>query len=462
MYQRTNEALWRSFEQANNFFLMNSSNLEFMVEAMVTQIMWLMSSDNPNIVGYFQCIMQMSGNGHYSISQKEGVIPDRRKPNSTGADFTLEKITDLFQMQLDRLGLTERENLQAPHTLSGFTDASITMVLNATVQDGILISTPPPSTQFQDYWMTEIRGNNMRLGPMIKEVLPRNNKCSKRMFNTGDPEKTNMRKIQNKTCVARCQVGVMASNLPVTTKEGGEEYKTATTVTHVMPPGSEHYHKRRRIGPINNQSSSSTSGRQVRQGDTEAVVNIIPFSHTWTCAIPMLMNYYGVMPINIADTTLAFLDWVMFLVKDSADGVIGKDIMESFNRMKNGYEARQVGKSLWTKCIMHLSTSDSEEEAMCKVMQTSYANVMPIHDSVCAVHSFLSRSIHMGALMMVACIVAHLEVPIIPLEDLKHFFDTSEVFLCALCYRLQICTLYTPPQRPWSACGCTMTCKLLT
>lgn len=38
MYQRTNEAFWKSYEYINQFFLMNSSNLEFMVETMVSQV----------------------------------------------------------------------------------------------------------------------------------------------------------------------------------------------------------------------------------------------------------------------------------------------------------------------------------------------------------------------------------------------------------------------------------------
>jgi len=120
LYQRTNEAFWKSFEYINQFFLMNSSNLEMMVETMVSQIMWMMSSRNPNIVGYFQSIVQNSGNGHYSLSTKEGVMPDRRKPNSTGADFTREKISELFRMQLERTGMSDKENLQAPQVCVRF------------------------------------------------------------------------------------------------------------------------------------------------------------------------------------------------------------------------------------------------------------------------------------------------------------------------------------------------------
>jgi len=194
-----------------------------------------------------------------------------------------------------------------------------------------------------------------------------------------------------------------------------------------MVPGSEHYHKRQKTGSINNIASSSTAGRQICPKDTEGIVNMLPLTHMWACVMPALMNQFGVMPMNVSSTTLAFLDWVVCFVRESTDGILGKDIVESFQRLKNGYEARQVAKAFWTKSIMYLATCDTEDEAANVMMQTSYANVMPIHDAVCAVHSFLTRSIHMGALMMVACIVAHLEVPIIPLEDLKDFFNSKQV-----------------------------------
>jgi hypothetical protein len=53
-YQRCNEAFWKCFEKLNRSFLMNSSNLEFMVEIMISQIMWMLGAENETFVGYFQ------------------------------------------------------------------------------------------------------------------------------------------------------------------------------------------------------------------------------------------------------------------------------------------------------------------------------------------------------------------------------------------------------------------------
>ena len=53
-YVRANEAFWRCFEVLNEDYLMNSSNLEFMIEVMVSQLQWMFGPNNETVVAYFQ------------------------------------------------------------------------------------------------------------------------------------------------------------------------------------------------------------------------------------------------------------------------------------------------------------------------------------------------------------------------------------------------------------------------
>ena len=75
---------------------------------------------------------------------------------------------------------------------------------------------------------------------------------------------------------------------------------------------------------------------------------------------------------------------------------------------------------------MFLSSSESYDEATERTLQSMFTNAMPGHEAVACVHSFLTRGLHMGALLMTACIAKHLEVPIIGVESLRHFFDSEE------------------------------------
>ena len=178
----------------------------------------------------------------------------------------------------------------------------------------------------------------------------------------------------------------------------------------------------------------------------EAIANFLPFTHVWATAFPSLMNKTNVVPVEISPTTIAFLDWLFFYAKEVTEGMLQKSVAESYKRMKagprasppclrgltrarapqDGYEARQVAKALWVKTIMFLSSSDNNDDATERILQSMFCNALPAHEAVACVHSFLARGLHMGALLMMSCVAKHLEVPIIGVESLKRFFDSEE------------------------------------
>ena len=82
-----------------------------------------------------------------------------------------------------------------------------------------------------------------------------------------------------------------------------------------------------------------------------------------------------------------------------------------------------MAKALWVKTIMFLSESESNDDATERILQSMFSNALPAHEAVACVHSFLTRGLHMGALLMISCIAKHLEVPIVSLESLVRFFD---------------------------------------
>ena len=41
-------------------------------------------------------------------------------------------------------------------------------------------------------------------------------------------------------------------------------------------------------------------------------------------------------------------------------------------------------------------------------------------------HSFLTRGVHYGALMMVSCVMMELKVPVVPIADLQEFFASDQ------------------------------------
>jgi len=60
-YLRCNEAFFRCFEMLNKDFMLNSSNLEFMIEVMLSQLLWMFGPNNETVVGYFQASFCLFG-----------------------------------------------------------------------------------------------------------------------------------------------------------------------------------------------------------------------------------------------------------------------------------------------------------------------------------------------------------------------------------------------------------------
>ena len=127
--------------------------------------------------------------------------------------------------------------------------------------------------------------------------------------------------------------------------------KTLSTVLHVMPPGSGPHTKRQRTGAFNNVSCSAFGGRQNKPKNQvtarqslfcrtlsaraqESIANLLPFTHVWATSIPALMNKTNVIPAEISPTSLAFLDWLFFYTRETTDGMLEKNVSESFKRMK--------------------------------------------------------------------------------------------------------------------------------
>ena len=351
-YQRANEGFWRCWELLNKDFLMNSSNLEFMYEIMISQLQWMLGPYNETIAAYFQGLHVISGNGHYRVSTKEGIFTDRRKPNSTGMDWTHGRLTELYQMLMDRYGVMDpKQNLQTPLNCMGWTPASIPLLTNASICDGQVESLPDASLGLRSLIATEIRGDGM--GVFIKGVFPRNSDGQEQlMVNTCDPEKTNRRKMQIKRKIADLQFCALSTNVSAKNDAENEEYKTLTTVLHVMTPGSGPHTKKQRTGAFNNISCNPFGGRQSKPKRQEAISNLLTYPHVWATCGPALTNKAGIIPAEISPTALGYLDWLFFYIKESTDGVLDKHVAESFKRMKDGYEARQVAKSLWTQASL--------------------------------------------------------------------------------------------------------------
>ena len=89
-------------------------------------------------------------------------------------------------------------------------------------------------------------------------------------------------------------------------------------------------------------------------------------SHVVASVLVALLNHAGVVPFEIPESVLGFLDWGFLYIRHHVAGVLDVDVMDSFNRTKEGYEARHVTYSLY-KTVMGLVGADQPPRDVARV-----------------------------------------------------------------------------------------------
>lgn len=421
-YQVVNELFWQTWESLNTSFNMNCSNLSFLVEMMISQVFWMTGGHNQTWAAYFQGIQIKSGNGHYRITTKEGVIEDQRKPNSSGMDWSHGRLTELFQVILDRAGCCDsQQNMQAPSNVTGWTAASIPLQTHATITEGRIDTMPDESMAYRCFIATEVR--DMPIGPMIQN-FPRNADGLEQVkLNTCDPDKTNKRQARVQVKVNPLQFVALSTNASAKNDSQSEEWRTLSAVIATLVPGSAPSCKRRKLGDFHNRTCNSFGSRQSTPDNIDFVSNLFCYTNIWVSCLGGLINKSAAIPWEINPAVLSYMDWLFFFVKEHVEGLLEKFVRQSFRRMKEGYESRQVAKSIWTQSMSAVAFSENSDQAVRKHLSACMCNAMPASEVPAAAHSFLCRGIHMGATLMAVVCAKHLQVPILEIQDLCAFFN---------------------------------------
>jgi len=193
----------------------------------------MMGEHNETWAAYFQGIQIKCGNGHYRISTKEGIMDDQRKPNSSGMDWTHARLSELFQIILDRFGCADsRHNLQTPVNCMSWTPASIPLMTSATICDGKIDTMPDTSIALRSIIATEVRGVDM--SAMIA-TIPRNAENSEQLkLNTCDPDNTNKRRSRVQKKITPLHIVGFSTNCPAHNERENEQFRTLGAVMQVL------------------------------------------------------------------------------------------------------------------------------------------------------------------------------------------------------------------------------------
>jgi hypothetical protein len=266
---------------------------------------------------------------------------------------------------------------------------------------------------------------------VIQAVLPRGQKAADSMaLNSCDPNKTGVRVLATKMKVDQPNVALICTNTGDQTPADAELTKSAMVVAPTLVPGSGLFYKKRSRHDFQDVARDSTSGRHRELDNPNAVAHFLAYTHMFASYHCGLINRLRSVPCEINQTTMAFMEWATFYLQNYADGVMDQTVRENFSRTVQGYTTRTLGLMVWLKTIKTLSAVKSatgkKDETVKSLLLDLHVDALPIVGVPVMLTCMMSRSVHMGSLLMVMLIAKEVGVPVISWRGLNEFFNAEQ------------------------------------
>jgi hypothetical protein len=416
------------FSTMNHSLRLNPANLVCAVQMLVTRLLHKFGGTNDTWTYFFITMMIMSGNGHFEMNGLKGPVTDRRKPNTTGADFTVARVNDIITTLYDILGVPEKLRFYLPLNCTRFTKTSWEQMSFATATGSDLLTQPPSDLTDRPITVTELRQDSMEA--VIVSVLPRGEKPADSLaLNICDRNKTGVKELASKRKVDQPNVEIMCTNTPDLDDTMKEHTKSVIVVSPTFVPGSSLEHKKRSRLQFQDVARDATSGRHCELEDPKTVAHYIAYSHILTAFYCGLINRFRSVPCEINQTVVAYIEWATFYLQHYGEGVMDQTVRENISRMVQGYITRTLGWFVWIKAIGTLSRAKNllkKELTIKNLLLDLHADALPIVAVPVMLTCLMSRAVHMGSLLMTMLIAKELAVPIISWDGLNEFFNSDQ------------------------------------
>ena len=414
--------LW---EDMNEFFFLNAGNLVCAIEVLLAQFMFKFAPNtNKTWTFFYVTVLVMSGNGHFMTHTPEGPVPDRKKPNTTGMDFTLARLGDIWNALYDKLLVQKKDRYHLYMNCMRFTPTVWENMVCASAVAGRIVTVPPPDSNFQVMSITEMREDTLK--SVIQWGPNRNDDTGVTISLNSAENKDKSRAALVKQKLGTNALVVISSNTSTEDKKHAEEGRTLDVVCAVIPPGAgPPESKKRKAGDFANAKGGGTNARHQPLGNKDAVLNCIAYTQNFAGYFVALVNHIGGMTVECNKTSLAFYGWMCHYFRQYGAGCIETSALDGFSRMQEGYKSRGVVLSIWLKCIAAMATGKSEEETIKHVWLDIHMDALPILSIPATVCNIGYRAFNMGALLMVNVIAQELGVPVIEWKNLRRFFKST-------------------------------------
>ena len=363
----------------------------------------------------------MAGNGHFQTQTPDGPVPCRVKPNTTGMDYLLARIMDIWNTMYEKLMIPPKDRHNLILNCMRYTSTVWENLVTAQAAAGRLVAVPPADANFQAMSLTEIRDS---LKSLIQYGPPRNEAIGQTVsFNSQEVNTTRVASVKRK--LGNNNIVVLASNVGSKNSEQKEEGNTLDVVCHVVPAGVPPPAAKRRKTEFNDtEANANTARNQPLENPTrDAATNCIAYTSTMAGTYIGLLNHIGAYQTEVNPTVAAYYDWGCFYIKQFIASSMDVFVRDNFSRMREGYKSRGVVFSIWLKTIHALSLGKSKEDSIQHMWNDIHADALPMICVPLVFCNLLYRGVHMGSLLMTSVIATHLRCPVVSVKHLNAFFE---------------------------------------
>ena len=373
---------------------------------------------------FFVTVVVMAGNGHFQCQTPDGPVPVRVKPNTTGMDYLLARVIDLWNAMYEKLMIPPKDRHNLILNCMCFTATVWENLVTAQAAAGRLIAVPPPDANFQAMSLTEIRDS---LKSLIQYGPPRGEEtgqtCS---FNSQEIESTRTRVASRKRKLGNNNIVVISSNVGSKNNEQKEEGNTIDAVSAVLTPGVPPPSTRTTPGAFNDTDVNVNSTRHQPLGNKDEAVNCIAYTANFAGLIVGLLNHIGAFPTEVNPVVAAFHDWGCYYIKQFVSSSMDVFVRDNFSRMKEGYKSRGIVLSIWLKTIHTLSLGKTKQEAIQHLWMDIHTDALPLVNVPLVFCNLLYRGVHMASLIMTSLIADHIKCPVVSFKHLSMFFELED------------------------------------
>lgn len=345
---------------------------------------------------------------------------DTRKPNTTGLDFLIARLTELWTALYKRTNIAVADRLNILLNCARFTETAWENIVTATATNGTIVTLPEKSLTDRPIAIPELRANSLQA--IIQHVCPRGEGASTMSLNSCDMNKNGARTLAEKYKIDNAGICIVASNVADETKKQSEESFSLGLVTPAFPPGSGPAPQKRRRCKFNDVAKDIHTGRN-QPMEEEKYAYFIAYTHN-LAGLFGLINRLGALPFEVNVNVSEFHSWACFYLQQFAGGVMNKAVLDSFDRMKQGYLSRGLVLSIHLKTIAAMyHTTVSEEETAKRLLLDLHVHPIPVISIPSVLCCMMSRAVNMAALLMTTVVAQHLAVPVISWKSVKRFFE---------------------------------------